>query len=382
MSTAPLDGVRVVEVSSFVAGPYAAMSLADWGADVIKVEPLEGEASRHIGPAHPGGLSATACSVNRGKRSITLDFRDPASADVILRLLGDCDVFVHNLLPNLLHRMGLSEERFRQANERLVIVSITGFGHGPDRDRPGLDPVFQAVSGLMSVTGESDGRSLRVGAPVVDVATGMLAASAALLGLLQRQRTGHGSSCTLAMSEVGLALQAPTAGLYLFSGEQPARMGNGSHFTLTDTFETADGQVVISLVSNRAWRDFCAILDDASVDAGDYPDNATRTAHYRDLHAKIEALLRQRPTQYWVPLLAQRRIPHSPVHDYRQAIAYLTDQNPDLLETSDGPTAVRTIANPVRLDGQGTRRPASRPPRAGQHTDEILTRLAVAADAT
>jgi crotonobetainyl-CoA:carnitine CoA-transferase CaiB-like acyl-CoA transferase len=377
-TTSTLHGIRVLELSSLVAGPYCAMSLADWGADVIKVEPAGGEASRFVGPAHPGGLTSTALAMNRGKRSIALDFHDPATPGIIVELARNSDVMVYNLLPGLMAKLGLTEERLREGNEALIIVSITAFGEGPDSDRPGLDPVFQGAAGMMAVTGEPDGIPLRVGAPVIDVAAGMLAASAVLLGLVQRTSGGQGTTTTISMVEVALALQAASVGNYLFDGEQPARIGNASHFTLTDTYRTGDGTIVISVISDRAWSDLCDILADAEIGSSRYRSNDARLVHRDHLHVAIEQVLMTKPTSHWIELLHRRRVPYSPVQGYAQAVDYAVSQNPDyLVSTAAGESQIRTLANPVRLRGRPGHTP-THSPRVGQHTDEILAALSAA----
>jgi CoA:oxalate CoA-transferase len=376
-TTDTLRGIRVLDLSSLVAGPYCAMSLADWGAEVIKVEPLGGEASRHVGPARPGGLTATSLAMNRNKRSVELDFHDSQSIQAILDLASRSDVLVHNLLPGLMARMGLSETRLREANQRLVIVQITAFGDGPDRDRPGLDPVFQAAAGLMSVTGDPDGHPLRVGAPIIDVAAGMLAASAALLGLMQRQLTGVGTTSTISMIEVALALQTANLGNYFFHGEQPARIGNASHFTLTDSYRTRDGSLVISVISDRAWRDLCDLLKVPDLDPSAYPTNDARLQHRDELHQRIEDVLISEDTDHWARLLHDRRVPYSPVQGYAEAVTYAAGQNSDyLLRTSDADSQIVTLANPVRLTGHPGGAP-THAPRLGQHTEEVLSALAL-----
>jgi crotonobetainyl-CoA:carnitine CoA-transferase CaiB-like acyl-CoA transferase len=376
-TTSTLRGIRVLDLSSLVAGPYCAMSLADWGADVIKVEPLGGEPSRHVGPARPGGLTATALAMNRNKRSVELDFHDPRSIEAILGLARDSDVLVHNLLPGLMARMGLSETRLREANERLVIIQITAFGGGPDSDRPGLDPVFQAATGLMSVTGDPDGPPLRVGAPIIDAAAGMLAASAALLGLMQRTLTGVGTTSTISMVEVSLALQTANLGNYFFHGEQPARIGNASHFTLTDCYRTRDGSLVISVISDRAWRDLCDLLKVPDLDPEAYLTNTTRLRHRDHLHEVIEGALRTQDTDHWVQVLHDRRVPYAPVQGYAEAIDYAESQNGDyLLRTHDDGDEIVTLANPVRLTGYPGDTP-THAPRLGQHTEEVLSALSL-----
>jgi crotonobetainyl-CoA:carnitine CoA-transferase CaiB-like acyl-CoA transferase len=376
-TTSTLSGIRVLDLSSLVAGPYCAMSLADWGADVIKVEPLGGEPSRHVGPARPGGLTATALAMNRNKRSVELDFHNPRSIEAILGLARDSDVLVHNLLPGLMARMGLSETRLREANERLVIIQITAFGDGPDSDRPGLDPVFQAATGLMSVTGDPDGHPLRVGAPIIDAAAGMLAASAALLGLMQRTLTGVGNTSTISMVEVSLALQTANLGNYFFHGEQPARIGNASHFTLTDCYQTRDGSLVISVISDRAWRDLCDLLKVPDLDPEAYLTNTARLRHRDHLHEVIEGALRTQDTDHWARVLHDRRVPYAPVQGYAEAIDYAESQNGDyLLRTGDDGDEIVTLANPVRLTGYPGGTP-THAPRLGQHTEEVLSALSL-----
>ncbi len=260
----PLDGVRVIDFGQFIAAPAATQVLVDLGADVIKVEPVHGESARGIG-AHG---KAMVENYNRGKRAIALDLKDPRGQEIARRLIAGADIVVQNLRPGVMDKLGLGAEEMRAAHPHLVYATVSGFGlHGPSRNRAGLDIAAQAESGLMWVTGEHDGEPQKVGAQIVDAATGYVCAQAILGAYIRRLRTGEGDTVEVSLLEVAIHLQAPNWGAYLDTGNEPRRMGNGQPTVApaADIMPTSDGSVVVSAYSEVHFRRLCRLLGRAEL---------------------------------------------------------------------------------------------------------------------
>ena len=324
---APLAGLKVLDLSRVLAGPVCTQLLADLGADVVKIErPGVGDDTRQWGPPFLGGdgPSAYYLSCNRGKRSLALDLKNPASRDVLDDLVRQADVLVENFLPDQLVQFGLLPERLAELNPHLVSCSISGFGRtGPLADVPGYDLMTQASSGLMSITGERDGPPLKVGVAMSDVITGLYAAIAALAGLHARSRGRPGRAFDLALADCTLASLVNVAQSSLVTGGRPLRWGN-SHPQIVPygSFETADGFLVIGIGNDAQWRKFCA-----GVGHGDWADdlrfatNPARIAHRDELLALVNPLVRERTTHHWQELLSEIGVPHGPVLPVDQALA-------------------------------------------------------------
>jgi crotonobetainyl-CoA:carnitine CoA-transferase CaiB-like acyl-CoA transferase len=379
--SAPLDGVRVLEFGQLLAGPNAALILAELGADVIKVEPLAGDAGRELQSAAFTGSSTspTFVAFNRGKRSIALDLKSEAGREVGRRLIEQADVVIESSRPGAMERLGLGGEDARRINPRLVYASVSGFGFvGPERERRGVDLVIQAESGIMSITGERDGRPLKVGFTVVDVAAGNVLAQAILAALLRRERTGAGDLVQVSLLEVALHLQAQPLTEYLATGAVPERNGNAAPMTApADMARTSDGHIVISAYLDDHWRILCARL--GRPELADDPRFATkvaRVAHRQELLATLEESLMTRTRAEWLAELQPAGLVVGVVKDYADIESSAqVEANGSIvtLDTADG-SELRTVRLPFRLGGwQPVRRPA--PPEVGQHTAEILAEL-------
>jgi crotonobetainyl-CoA:carnitine CoA-transferase CaiB-like acyl-CoA transferase len=385
-SAGPLAGLRVVDLSTVLAGPYCAMVLADLGADVVKVEPPEGDATRGWGPPWVGDEAAgtrTAAyflAVNRNKRSIRLDLRAPAGAAVLRRLLVGADVLVENFRPGSLARLGFDDETLRSLEPRLVHLAITGYGpDGPAAERPGYDFVIQAVAGLMSITGDADadgGHPTKVGVAISDVVTGLYGAIGVLAALAARDRPGGGGqrvdasllSSTLAV----LVNQAQNA---FVEGRPPDRRGNAHpNIVPYETFATADGELAVAVGSERQWPRFCDALGLSSLaDDARFATNGDRVVHRDALRPILAARLAEHPTADWVAMLDTAGIPCGPIADVTAAFASPAAQARGMLVTVEHPAlgVLRQAGIPIGLTATpGSIRTA--PPLLGEHTDEIL----------
>src|SRR5262245_31577540 len=309
----PLAGIRVVDLTRILAGPYCTQALADAGADVVKIEePARGDDTRGWGPPFVEGESCYFLAVNRGKRSVTLNLKHARGRELLGELMAQSDVLVENFRPGTLDRLGFSYEACRARHPRLVYASISGYGRdGPLGGRPGYDAVIQGEAGLMSVTGEPDGSPLKVGASLVDVLAGMNATQGILLALLRRQQTGEGGRVEVSLLESALPPLAYHNTTWLLAGEVPRRLGN-RHPSLApyETYETADGYVIVGVGSEALWRAFCqaASRPDLAADAR-FASNALRVSNYEALSAELAPLLRSRPSAEWLRLLEEAGVP-------------------------------------------------------------------------
>jgi crotonobetainyl-CoA:carnitine CoA-transferase CaiB-like acyl-CoA transferase len=373
----PLDGVRVVDLTRILAGPYCTQALADAGADVVKVEaPAKGDDTRGWGPPFVEGESTYFLSVNRGKRGITLNLKDPRGTELLWRLLDHADVLVENYRPGTLDRLGFSYDDVHRRRPSLIYASISGYGaDGPWGGRPGYDAVVQGEGGLMSITGAPDGPPFKVGASLVDVLAGMTAFQGILLALLRRQTTGKGARVEASLLESLLPTLTYQAATWLLAAEVPARLGN-RHPSLApyETFEAADGHVIVGVGSEPLWRSFCAVLGRPDLAADPrFETNARRVASYEALRAVLAPLLRARRVDEWMSTLADAGIPCGRVRTVAEALEHPQVAARGLLLEVDHPRAGRGryVGSPIGLDGagRGSRRP---PPLLGEHTGEVL----------
>ncbi len=385
----PLAGLVVCEVATVLAGPYCGMLLGDLGADVIKVEPPDGDPTRGWGPPFaPGrgegpGESAYFLSINRNKRSVRLDLHTAAGRTALARLLGRSDVLIENFRPGAFAASGFDDARLAHVNPRLVHLSITGYGpDGPLADRPGYDFIVQARSGLMSITGAADeegGGPTKVGVAVTDLTTGMLGAVAILAALRERDTAGgRGQRIDLSLIGSTLSWLANQATNYLVGREVPGRMGNAHpNITPYETFPTRDGVIAIAVGSEHQWRRFCDALglQDLAEEAT-FATNATRIANRHRLRAVLEPVLAGRTTAAWIESLTAADVPCGPINSVADAF-----DDPDLPAASRPVVVDHPTAGSLRLPGipftlsstpASVRRP---PPLLGEHTDEVLAWL-------
>jgi glutaryl-CoA transferase len=381
---AALEGIRVLDLSRVLAGPWASQVLADLGADVIKVErPGTGDDTRHWGPptlADGSGDAAYFLSANRGKRSLTVDFAKVEGQEIVRRLARDSDVLLENNKVGDLARYGLGYADLEQLNPRLIYCSITGFGQtGPYARRAGYDFAIQALGGLMSVTGERDGRPgagpQKVGVAVADVMAGLYAAIAVLGALVQRHSTGRGAYIDLALLDVQVATLANVALNYLVSGDIPQRWGNAhANIAPYQVVPTADRPIVVAVGNDGQFAKLCDVLGAGALahDAR-FRTNAARVQHREALDAELEQRLGARPAEAWLAALETAGIPAAPINDVAQVFEDPQVRHRglriDVVRSGGGP--VPLVASPVRLSSDTPRTPVA-PPRLGEHTDEIL----------
>ncbi|HXX60979.1 MAG TPA: CoA transferase [Candidatus Sulfotelmatobacter sp.] len=406
----PLAGLVVCDLSTVLAGPYCTMLLGDLGADIIKVEPPEGDGTRAWGPpfvgspqpgasygpddprSDPGyaGESAYYLAINRNKRGLRLDLRATAGQEILRRLLRRSDVLVENTRGGGLGRLGFPDDELERLNPGLVHLAISGYGvTGPLADRPGYDFIIQAVSGLMSITGDADadgGHATKVGVAISDLTTGMLGAVAVLAALLARGKdtdasqrlAGAGQRIDLSLLESTLSWLANQAANHLIGGVTPGRMGN-EHPNITpyETYRAADGELAVAVGNERQWTRFTVALGRPELAADPrFASNASRLAHRTELRALLAAVFAVRPRDAWLAALAAADVPSGPLNDLAQAFA-----DPQVVARGMVATVSHPTAGPIQLPGvpfKLARTPATirdAPPLRGQHTAEILAWL-------
>ena len=366
----PLDGIRVIDASRVLAGPFATMLLADLGADVIKIEPPDGDETRTWGPPWWGDpadrRSAYFASVNRNKRSVVLDLRADDGREALHRLLETADLLVHNYRPATAGRLGLETDALRARHPRLVVASVGGFP-GADADRPAYDLLAQAVSGLMSVTGAPDGPPTKVGVALLDLLAGLECAVGALAALVGRGRVG---TVEVSLVEAGVASLANVLGNHLASGEEPRRHGNAHpNIVPYQAFDAADGPIVVAVGNDAQFAALLGVLGLEDVE-GRVTTNPRRVEWRDEVIGLLSAAIAGRRRDELLAALASADIPAGPVNRVSEALAML-ERDGTWTQERDG---VRMASNPIRLDG---RRPPARlpPPRLGEHTAAVLAAL-------
>ncbi len=376
MSRTPLSGIRVLDLTKVLAGPLCTQSLADLGAEVIKVEPPgTGDETRHW-PPQRDGEGAVFLSVNRNKRSLALDLKSPEGLAVFNRLVAGCDVMVESFGTGVVERLGVDYDAVRRVRPDIVYCSISGFGRtGPLRDAPGYDVILQAYSGIMAMTGEEDSGPIRIPISPVDQTTGLHAYGAILAALFDRRKTGQGCRIEVSLYESAVALLGYSLQIYWEKGTLPVKNGSG-HESLCpyQAFETADQPILLGIANDRLWARFCqdAGLPDAATDPR-FRTNPARVANKAETVRLVQAVLRGRPGKEWVAAMRAAGVPCAPINTLGDLMAdpHLAERGMFTGWQKDGQDRVRSVAYPVTLDGSkmAVRMP---PPALGEHSTAIL----------
>jgi formyl-CoA transferase/CoA:oxalate CoA-transferase len=381
--TLPLDGVRVLDLTRNLAGPYAAMILAELGADVVKVESPDGDDTRQWGPPFWDDEGPVFLAANRNKRSIVLDLRTDEARAAMEGLCRRSDVLLESFRPDALERLGYGYAWARSVNPGVLYCSVTPYGDGgPLRDRPGYDPLIQAFSGIMSVTGEPDRAPVRVGVSVIDMGTGMWAAMSVLAALLQRQRDGRGRRIVTSLYETGLAWMSYHLASYWGAGEAPGRYGSAASMIVPyQAFPTRDGHLMIAAPNDGLFGRLCAALGHAewAADAR-FAHNPDRVAHRDELTALIGEATSGRSTEELAASLQAAGVPCSPIRDAAGAAQDPQTLASGMVQALDHPAidGFRSLGLPFLLDGE--RPPLRRPPPGlGEHQAEVLEELGLTA---
>ena len=373
----PLAGVRVLDLTQFLSGPYATMILGDLGAEVIKLEPPQGDSTRAIPPNFVGEDSAYYLSINRNKRSIVVDLKKPSGRELVRRLAKASDIVIENNRPGVVDRLGLGYDELSRANQALVWASISGFGQdGPYRDYPAYDMIVQALSGGMSLTGEAGRPPVRAGIPIGDLAAGMYSVIGILAALHECKASGRGKRIDVAMLDCQVAMLCYQAAYYLASGKVPGPQGREhDSFATYRTFQAGDGvSVVVCANTEKMWQDMARILGLAElVDDERFRTNADRHEHRSALVPMMEAAFLKRAANDWILDFKKASIPVGVVNTLDKALSdpHVLHRNMVVRMTDEAGHEVRVAGNPIKFTGE-PESPPTYPPRFGADTHAVL----------
>jgi len=372
-----LQNIKILDLSRVLAGPYCTMILGDLGAEVIKVEaPGGSDETRKWGPPFQNSVSAYYLSANRNKKAITVDLKTSEGIETIKELVKGSDVILNNFKTGTMERYGLDYETLAALNPRIVYASITGFGQtGPEKDLPGYDFIIQAMSGLMSITGNEESGPQKVGVAITDVLTGLYAVIGIQAALLERTISGKGQKIDLSLYDSAVSALVNIGSNYLMAGKIPSRLGN-THANIVpyQTFKTADGEMVVAIGNDHQFRAFCAVLNQPKwADDERFRTNPDRVQNRNQLIILLQEVLLTKPTSYWREECRKNNIPCGPIQNLEQVVKDPQLIARDMIIETDHPTAgtIRMIGSPLKL----SRTPVEirlHPPNPGEHNEEIV----------
>ena len=376
--SSPLAGIRVLDLTLALAGPFATMLLGDLGAEVFKIEPPKGEPARTTPPFYVGGESVYHLSINRNKKSIVIDLKHRKGLAVFDDLVGKADVVIYNFRPGVAERLGLAHQRLLAINPRIITCDITGFGRrGPEAARRAVDVVVQAMAGGMSITGEPGRPPVRAGIPTADLSAGMYATLGILAALVARERTGHGTRVETSLFHSQLSLLTYVAAFCLYSGEVPPPMGSGHMGTVpSQVFRTRDSYLAVEAGFNEHFQSLCGAVGKPELGRDPrFKDRQARRDHRDELIEILEAEFVRRTTEAWIQVLDAHNVACGPVNNVLQALTSAQSLEYGMVqELPFAGTRVRVLRTPLWFDGN-SRHPMNSPPSLGAHTVEILETL-------
>ncbi len=374
----PLDGLRVLDLTEHMAGPFCSMILADMGADVIKLErPGKGDSSRAMGDG--AERNPYFRYINRNKRSLTLDYKQPAGREAFLKLVARVDVLVENYRPTVMDRAGLGYEALRPLNPRLIYAQLSGYGYdGPYRDKGGFDLIAQGMGGIMTVTGEPDGPPVSVGLPLCDLGTGMWGVQGILAALYERQRTGQGQRVECSLLETAIGFSSWTSAGWLADQQEPTRQGSRHRQNAPyQRFATGDGFIMIGAAGQHIWERCARALGHPEwIEDPRFRAGRDRMKNRPALERALETLLVTQPTAHWVKVLDDAGVPCGPVYTYAQLFADPQVVHRELVVHADDPELGRVphIRTPIKMTS-GAVAVRAVAPKLGEHTDQILAEV-------
>jgi CoA:oxalate CoA-transferase len=378
----PLEGFRILDLTHMLSGPYCGMILADLGAETIKIEPLQGEGTRKLLATDPenslNGMGAYYITLNRNKQSVCIDLKSAEGLKVFYKLVEEADVVINNFGAGVPGRLKIDYAHLKKVNPAIITCSITGFGnHGPNYKRPSFDQVAQATGGGMSITGTDPDNQVRAGIPIGDLGGGMFAVMGIQAALLERTKSGEGQDVDISMLDCQISLLNYMATMHLMSGKDPYPIGN-SHFVHVpyDTFKTADGYIVIAVITDNFWQNLKKVLPIAELDIEKYDGQPGRWADKDFICDKLNQALSTKPSKHWLALLEAERIPCAPVNTLSQALSdeQVLHRNMvvDLPHPEGGST--KGPGNPIKLS-RSNQESFTAAPTLGQDTENVLSKL-------
>ncbi|WP_223593845.1 CaiB/BaiF CoA transferase family protein [Neobacillus bataviensis] len=372
-----LEGVKVLDLTRVLAGPYCTMILADLGADVIKVEgPAGSDETRSWGPPFQNGVSAYYLCANRNKRSLTVNLKTEEGREIIRTLAKDADVLIHNFKTGSMEKWLLDYDTLQKMNPRLVYCSITGFGEtGPFRHLPGYDYIIQGMSGLMSITGSEESGPIKIGVAMVDILTGLYSAISIEAALFEREKSGQGQKIDMALMDTAVSSLANVASNYLISGKVPQRLGNDHpNIVPYSLFKALDGEMIIAVGNNRQFTTLCEVVGNKELAEDEkFSTNEARVKNRAELTRILENLLHAKTVNEWLELFSEKNIPCGPIHSMDQVFEHPQILAREMVVGVDHPEAgpVNLVGSPIKLSR--TKVNIERhPPIAGEHNNEIL----------
>jgi crotonobetainyl-CoA:carnitine CoA-transferase CaiB-like acyl-CoA transferase len=381
MAIAPLHGVRVLDLSRVLSGPYCTMTLGDLGAEIIKIEePTRGDDIRGMLISKKLGLSTYFLGLNRNKKSVGLDIRTPEGREIILELAKKCDVVLENFRAGVMERNNLGYDTIKAVNPAIIYCAISGYGRdGPDKDRPGYDPIVQAESGLMSLTGEPHRDPVRTGISLIDIMTGMFAGQAVLAALFERTQSGQGQFIDVPLFDTSVNMLSQAATTYLADGTVMGRVGNSNLNAMpVGVFQATDGAFTLAMTTDRQFARFCneVLEQPALADDPDFKSNALRVDNRERLETILIEIFARAPREQWLQRCASAGIPAGPIRDVAEALESPEVAGRDLITEANHSSAgrVRTVRSPMHF----SRTPVVDPvgaPLLGEHTEEVLRDL-------
>jgi CoA:oxalate CoA-transferase len=373
----PLTGIKVLDLTRFVSGPFCTMLLADFGADVIKVESRDGDPSRVTG-IMGGGENPYFVNLNRNKRSITLDLKADEGKEIVRRLAKSSDVLVENFRPGVMDRLGLGYEELKKINPSLIYAAITGFGKtGPYKDRPAFDFIAQAMSGFMSLNGTEDMEPMRVGIPITDTIAGLYAAFGVLVALRDRELTGHGHEIQSAMVDGLISMFTFASAAFFATGELPPRNGN-DHMVVSPygLYNASDGPIAIAPSTEKTWLSLCKVLDlESLITDSRFDTNEKRRDNRAEINKIVDDRIRSRSRAEWIEVFNKEGVPCGPIYNLREAFSDPQVLHQEMvLESSQPSGKIKMPGFPVKIYGAPAklRRPS---PQVGEHTIEVMKEL-------
>jgi crotonobetainyl-CoA:carnitine CoA-transferase CaiB-like acyl-CoA transferase len=377
----PLDHIKVLDLSHSLAGPFSSQILADFGAEVIKIEdPNGGDISRLWGPPFIKGESVNFLSVNRGKKSVVVNLKSEQGKQVIRNLVMKSDVLLENFRPGTLDRLGFGYEAVSVLNSKMIYCSISGYGQtGPEQNRHGDDLVTQGLSGMMDLTGSPEGAPYKVGTSLAALVAGLYAVQGILLALIARDRTGKGQSVDVSLLDGQISLLTYQAGIYFATGKAPTRRGN-EHPTLCpyETFKAQDGYINIAVCNDKLWKEFCNIVGRTDlVEQNKFKTNSDRVQNRLELVTILEKIICQKPVNEWLVRFEEKGIPAGPILSLDKVLSQPQVMAREMLVETNHPKAgkIKMLGNPVKLSETPCDLTAP-PPLLGEHTDEIIQKYA------
>lgn len=374
---AALEGVKILDLTRVLAGPYCTMILADLGADVIKVEaPGGSDETREWGPPFKNGVSAYYLCANRNKRSITVNLKTPEGRNIIRELAKESDVLIHNFKTGSMEKWELDYQTLQSINPKLVFCSITGFGEtGPFKHLPGYDYIIQGMSGLMSITGSHESGPMKIGVAMVDILAGLYSVISIEAALLEREKSGLGQKVDISLLDSAVSSLANVASNYLVSGNIPERLGNHHpNIVPYSTFQALDGQIIIAIGNDRQFADLCAMMGLSSIANDDrFRTNHARVKNRIELTRIIDEKLKTKTVEEWVTLFSNKNIPCGPIQTMDQVFSHPQIIAREMVVNTNHPEAgeVKLVGSPIKMS-RSMVQIKRHPPMPGEHTDEIL----------